>query len=171
MKRSSAQRGYSLVEALVVVAIVGMVSLVTVPNFISMYRASKFKSSVRMLNSDIRAARQNAVTRNKLTRLSFETGIGERTYEIAEATGQDPATAAWIVIDEKVLEDTVYFFSAGFANVDSSADGSLDVVFKNDGTAHESEQIVIRTTDKIPHNQFNIDVSAVGKLTTTKGKF
>ena len=37
------QRGYTLTEALVVVAIIGMISLVAVPNFIALYRGAKMK--------------------------------------------------------------------------------------------------------------------------------
>lgn len=172
MKRSSAQKGYSLVEALVVVAIVGLVSLVTVPNFITMYRSSKFKSSLRQFTSDIRSARQHAVSINRTTRVSFEAGDGKRTYEIAETTGQDLSTATWTTIEENTMEETVFFHSApGITNVDNSADGTLDLVFKNDGTIIQEGDVILRTTDQIPYNQFTVDISPVGKLSTTKEKY
>ena len=37
------QRGYSLAEVLTVVAIIGILSLVTVPNFISLYNSGRIK--------------------------------------------------------------------------------------------------------------------------------
>ena len=42
---------------LVVVAIIGIVSLVSVPNFMSMYRAQKIKTSIRLVSNDLRQAR------------------------------------------------------------------------------------------------------------------
>jgi Tfp pilus assembly protein FimT len=171
MSRNRKEAGYSLVEALVVLAIIGLVSLVTVPNFISLYRANKFKTSLQQVNNDIRSARQLAVTKNKLTRVSFATGVGERQYEIAEATGFDPATATWTVLKQRELIDTVYFHSATFSNIDSSADGTKDIVFRNNGTVVEPKGFVLRSSDNIPYNQYSVELSTVGRMTSERSKY
>jgi prepilin-type N-terminal cleavage/methylation domain-containing protein len=127
------ESGYSLVEILVVVAMIGIISLVTVPNFIAMQHSNKMKASLRGFVSNIRSARQRAVTRHVKTKVSFVTGTATtaRTYSVAEF---DPATSTWTPVGTggKGLEESCYFFTqTGFTDID--ADGTLDVVFKNDG--------------------------------------
>ncbi|HEX9407409.1 MAG TPA: prepilin-type N-terminal cleavage/methylation domain-containing protein, partial [Thermoanaerobaculia bacterium] len=59
-KRS--QSGYSLAEMLTVVAIVGMLALVMVPNFITFFQSNKMKSSMRNFTTDLRSARALAIS-------------------------------------------------------------------------------------------------------------
>src|SRR5688572_27022547 len=69
MHRNS--RGFSLAEMLVVVAIIGMLSLVSVPAFINYQRTMKLRGAVRTLNSDIRNCRQMAISRNVIVRMEL----------------------------------------------------------------------------------------------------
>ena len=61
-KKGCTQAGYSLTEMLTVIAIIGMLALVMVPNFISFYNSNKMKSSMRNFTTDLRSARQLAGT-------------------------------------------------------------------------------------------------------------
>ena len=54
--------GYSLTELLVVLAIIGVLSLITVPAFMNFQNANTFKSSLRDFTSDLRWARQYAIS-------------------------------------------------------------------------------------------------------------
>jgi prepilin-type N-terminal cleavage/methylation domain-containing protein len=67
--------GYSLPELLVVVAIIGMIVLVVVPNFTQFTRSNLMRSALRQFNSDIRAVRQRAVTQYVTTKISFCTTV------------------------------------------------------------------------------------------------
>ena len=49
--RHSLSRGYSLMELLTVTAIIGVMSLVTVPAFIKFYWSNKMKASLRQFTS------------------------------------------------------------------------------------------------------------------------
>lgn len=73
-RRFTDQSGYSLPEMLIVVAIIGIISLVTVPAFINLQKSNKIKTSAREFNTTLRAARQRAVTTNMQTKVGFETG-------------------------------------------------------------------------------------------------
>lgn len=69
--------GYSLAELLVVVAMIGVISLVTVPQFMVMFRSARIKSSLRQFTGDVRAARTKAVTRHRKFRVAIcNTGDG-----------------------------------------------------------------------------------------------
>lgn len=71
MKIDRSTRGYSLAELLVVVAMIGVISLVTVPQFMAMFRSAKVKSSLRSFTSDARASRARAVGRHRPVRVSI----------------------------------------------------------------------------------------------------
>src|SRR5688500_7419536 len=155
--RTPAQQGYSLVEALVVVAIIGLISVVTVPNFISLYRAGRIKSSVRNFNSDLRAARQRAVARYRPVKVTFSPGAN--TYAVFEGT-RDPATKkiTWDAnrVAGRTMEQTVSFFTDAtyvtFADQDDPVDGFRDIVFKENGTIETTGKVFIRTDFEIPKN-------------------
>ena len=165
----SRERGYSLVEALVVMAIIGVISVVTVPNFVAQYRSFRFKASLRQFTTDIRFARQEAVSKNQWSRLSFVPGSA--AYRILES---NDAGSTWTTTAfQKTLGQQGFFHSSStFTDVDSDADSSLDITFKNDGTLDGAAgTAVMRTSDDIPYNQFTVAISLVGKLTTTKAKY
>src|SRR2546423_10800404 len=85
MLTRKAQRGYSLPEMLVVMAIIGILSLIVVPNFMSFYRSTKLKSSMRQFTTDLRGARQRAVADNSITKLVFKTDVQGGGYTIYES--------------------------------------------------------------------------------------
>ena len=167
------QSGYSLIEILVVVAIIGIISLVTVPNFISLQRSAKIKSSMRNFVSDIRTMRQRAVTRHTPTKLSFTTGTATtaRDYSLWEwdATATPPA---WTQIGPtKRLEEACYIVSkTNFNDVDG--DGTWDIVFKTDGTPLLAAGVfqataVLKTDWNIPTTQYTITVVISGSVRTS----
>src|SRR5437763_7997603 len=80
MKPRTSQSGYSLVEMLMVVAIIGIMSLIVVPNFVQYYRSIKLKTAMRRLANDLRNARQRAVTRNAMVMISYKPDINPATY-------------------------------------------------------------------------------------------
>lgn len=170
------QQGYSLAEMLVVVAIVGMISLVAVPNFMSMYRGSRFKSVMRNFVSAVRNTQQRAITENRRMRISFA-GDG-RTYRIArEVTSDTTGVKTWETLSDRPLDTrgdgvpmAAYFFSTGFSDVDT--DGLNDVIFNPNGTidmpvAPNQPTIVIRTADAIPKPTYTVTFSLTGHVRAT----
>lgn len=176
MKGQSGQKGYSLIEALVVVAIIGLVSLVTVPNFITMYRASKVKGAIRQFTSDIRNARQLAVTENRQMMMSLGTTAAERdrywlyrdvdgSWEVVEPAGK--------TLEEATENTTVYFSGTDFPDSDTT-DGKnrADIIFQRNGTVKpfpivgsgQYPAITIKTDDDIPKPSYTVRVSAAGTV-------
>src|SRR6266480_5523326 len=151
------QSGYSLTEMLVVVAIIGMLALVMVPNFVTFYESNKMKSSMRNLTTDLRSCRQLAISQGRQTLFTFGTGPGARSYNWW--LGNKPyASDTWVkqtgtaARATKYLDDIAYFpsnavlpgaqtftdFMRCTTNCTGDAaspqtDGSIDVVFFPDG--------------------------------------
>ena len=69
-KRSSS--GFSLAEMLVVVAIIGMLSLISVPAFINFRASNTFRSALRVFIDDVRFARQYSITHSVDVRIDLD---------------------------------------------------------------------------------------------------
>lgn len=122
--RKDRQAGYSLAEMLTVVAIVGTLALVTVPAFINFYQSNKMKASMRSFTTDLRGARQRAITRGRQVAVMYEvTATGapqanyKRTYWMFEgnlpnnSTTWTPVALASTGASARIrtLDDVVYF--------------------------------------------------------------
>src|SRR5512144_1283130 len=90
------QRGYSVTELLVVIAMIGALSLVAVPSFMSMMNSNRMNTSIRMVASDLRAARGRAVSQGRPTKIALNTGTDPedpafRTYSLYDCSSIDSA--------------------------------------------------------------------------------
>lgn len=65
LKSVSRSRGFSLVELLIVMAIIASVALVGIPWFVKIGQRSKLKSAAREVQTTLLAARVKAVNRNR----------------------------------------------------------------------------------------------------------
>lgn len=189
-KRSEA--GYSLAEMLVVVAMIGILTMVTVPAFITMYQSSKMKTSMRNFTSDLRSVRQLAITRGRQALLNYGTGTNKRTYNYylgdksSNSTNWTLMTGPGQLIATRTLDPVVYFSATGQTFTDDydcvttapncvavSAGGTpdtlLDILFFPDGSVQipagaTSGTIIIKTDQRIPKPQYTITVSPSGRI-------
>jgi len=169
----STERGFSLAEMLVVVAIIGTMTLVLVPNFISMYNSSRFKASARTLASSLRNARQQAIAGNTRTKLSFAvTGTEPRSFivQIQERDIQ-AGTTSWRTVRSGDLGKSFRFSGTGFLDIATGDGGLRDVIFLPNGTienlpgAEANRYIEISTTIKVPKPQYRLNFMPSGNVT------
>jgi prepilin-type N-terminal cleavage/methylation domain-containing protein len=170
-------KGYSLAELLVVVAIIGTLSLVTVPAFMTYQRGLKLKTSMRQFAADVRQARQRAITEHHPTMISFRTGTTARVYRDFDGTVQSDGTVVYAQRgSDKTLEQTVYFlpstdsclFTDG-VNSPSSTSGWNDVIFQMNGTVTvpascQAGKVFIKTDANVGRQRFTFEVSQVGRV-------
>lgn len=190
---SRSQGGYSLTEMLVVIAIIGMLALVMVPNFITFYQSNKMKTSMRNFTTDVRAVRQLAISQGRQTMLTFQAAPGSRTYNWW--MGDKPfASTVWTkqtgtaARPAKRLDDIAYFPAGNtlqtftdFMNCSSGTncvgdisapqnDNLIDVMFFPDGhvqlpTGLPAGTITIKTDlNKLPKSQYTITISPSGRV-------
>ena len=158
--RKRANGGYSIVELLTVVAIIGIIVLVSVPNFAQYMRTAKFKSAMRQLTYNVRSARQRAVSRNEFTRVHFTFNARTSTYVLQESSDG----TAWTSYGPTMQVYAPLSLAKGNAD---------DIVFRADGSplipvaTTVNQTVLIKTTDKIAVTQYTITVERTGKVTTS----
>jgi prepilin-type N-terminal cleavage/methylation domain-containing protein len=179
------QGGYSLVELLVVVAIIGMLSLVTVPPMLGYMRQIKVRSATRELNTDLRFARQRAITQNNPVAFSFlpgdadaDPGFEKAKYILYDRGPAIPNTTPqrynWIQYGPIRYLDGVYFLPSDFGLADAANDALVDVIFRQNGTVDNMPApplvnaiVAIRTTKRVTNNHVTDRFWISGSFTTT----
>jgi len=171
MKTRNSQSGYSLAEMLTVVAIIGIMSLIVVPNFVQYYRSIRLKTAMRRLANDLRNARQRAVARNSMVMISYKPSTAPGTYAMWESL--DTGTTWGQIGNTVTLDKPISLVDASVAaNQLTDAyqgDGLTDAVFKSDGTALlpanvTTGQILVKTSDKITIPQYTVSITSTGKI-------
>lgn len=176
MNRQS-ERGYTIIEALIVVAIIGIMTVAGVPAFMSMFNQNRIRSTARVLATDVRWARMNAISRQRPTKVTI---TGTNTYAVAELVG-----GAWTNVvpgprnSQRRLEfpARVTFSSHTFVDIDDlpadpdvpdDADTDPDIVFLPNGAAwgltDTNERVTIATDWKVTKPQFHIMVRPSGNV-------
>lgn len=178
------EAGYSLAELLTVVAIVGVLSLVTVPSFIGYFNSNKIKTAMRNFSSDLRTARATAISQSREVKLSFKTGTNKRDYNLYigdRGFGTVP-TANWTRLTgpgsnppkpAKALDNVVYFPADSASTpqtfTDIDGDGFLDVIFFPDGHAQLPSglavgTVTLKTDMNVPKSNYAITISPSGRV-------
>jgi type IV fimbrial biogenesis protein FimT len=176
-------RGYSLIELLVVMAIIGVLSLITVPSFVSFQRAGKMKTALRNFTMDVRGLRQKAITQNVWARVTITPAATEtaasRTYTFTQSSDNGTTWTALSMrggyggVTNKVigqgggnikeLEKAVYFSSTTFPGG--------QIIFRPDGTVNvpagsTSASVVLRTKWNVTKNLITVTITPSGQLRT-----
>ena len=79
------QKGFSVTELMVIVAIVGILGLIAVPNLVTALPGYRLKSSARDLCSNLRKARSLAVKQNRSISIEFNSNDNKYTIDGSDA--------------------------------------------------------------------------------------
>jgi prepilin-type N-terminal cleavage/methylation domain-containing protein len=76
MRINNRQRGFTLVEVMIVVAMIGIMAAIAVPSFLSWLPNMRLKADARDLYSNMQKAKMEAIKSNTPTSLNFTSGTG-----------------------------------------------------------------------------------------------
>ena len=83
---SSAQRGVTLIELMLVIALLGIVATITLPSFTAFLDRNRLEGAIGALYDDLQWARSEAVKRNQTLQVAFTPGRPWR-YTLLDAAG------------------------------------------------------------------------------------
>lgn len=123
------KKGFTLIELGVVLAVISIMSVVAIPNIISMMADYRLKAAVRDIVSNFQKAKMVAVKRNTLCTISFKVSSGGESYDYLAYIDEDrdfECDSCEIILVSKRLSD----YKSGVA-FDSSKGGGDGLTFKN----------------------------------------
>jgi prepilin-type N-terminal cleavage/methylation domain-containing protein len=121
------QRGFSLIEIIVIVIVVGILALIAVPNLVTGMPSYRLKNAARDLCSNIHKARTLAVKQNRSVTLTFD--VLGNTYHIDD---QSPWPQKYTCFDDYYVSG-VMFGRPGSAHGDPVSFVVDKVTFNNQG--------------------------------------
>lgn len=163
------QSGYSLAEMLVVVAIIGLVSLVSVPQFISYQRSNRLKTSMRQVMSDLRIARAQAIALRTQTRIRFISNASRYFVE------QQNADGTWSALGRtgngsgtRELENGITLATPSHLQTATVSGSTYNlVIYLPDGTCqfsgtNTSATFLVRTAHSLSRTSYTVELQAPG---------
>jgi type II secretion system protein H len=134
-------RGFTLIEIMVVVAIIGLVAAIGVPSLITAMQKTGMRRAVSDILDVCKTARANAIIHNQTERVIFHPQLG--TFE---AEGGVAAHSG--MVSASTLPDGIQFAMLDINQLDFSASDPAIVYFYSDGTSDEVTIVLVSHTDQ-----------------------
>jgi prepilin-type N-terminal cleavage/methylation domain-containing protein len=87
MNKKLKANGFSLIELMVVIGIIGIILVFVVPNFTGMQRRLRARAAAMMIAQDLRQVRERALAQGGDYRFTFDNGINPKQYTITRPDG------------------------------------------------------------------------------------
>lgn len=152
--RGRAAAGFTLTELLIVVVIAGILLALAVPSFRTMIANSAAENASGLIELDLAYARNNAITRGVLVRMTPAAGGFQDGWTVQAFNG---GVAGDVLRNRNGLDDKVTITSAQYSN-------STPVGFTATGQIETSGTLSISTTGCTGNNNRSIALMSSGQI-------
>jgi prepilin-type N-terminal cleavage/methylation domain-containing protein len=170
------ERGFTLPEVLITIAIMGILAAIAIPSWQSITEGSRVDSATNQFASDLRLAHTRAS--NQLTDWRVVYTIGQRDYKLVKLQAPYPAASPPVVVEtiSRSLPEGARIFSStngtdpsGTGTVSPSVAGTtITVEFNSDGTARALSGVSGTTTVGSESGNATHDVTFVNATSRIK---
>ena len=174
--------GFTAVELMIVLAIMGIMLVAAVPSFVQFTRNSRIKSGAQIVVSALRTARSHAIKRRKRCAVLFNMNIDNSGYAVK--IYWDPATYAsggsitnWKALPKTIVMRPKQGTSLNkYSNIPfpNDADGSNvkdieRIYFKPTGGASDSKTIAVGDDNTAnPDTSYIVILNTTGRVRTSR---
>ncbi|OGC91110.1 MAG: hypothetical protein A2142_01075 [candidate division Zixibacteria bacterium RBG_16_48_11] len=159
MKLLRNRAGFTLIEMVITVVVLGLIAAMAVPDFMSAMQKLKLNAATRDIISDLRWARSGAIATRQQIGLNFD--FDNKSYAVFFDT-DNPGNFEFVADEDSVVK-TGDLSSLG---IGSSTFADSTVIFKPDGTCHSSGQIICNSSDNAHSRTVDV-LASTGRIKIT----
>lgn len=158
-------KGFSLVELIVVVALIGILTAIATPSFIDWRRNIEYRAAARDIVSMMREAKAKAISTNREHRVEFD--VDGRRYRLVQGSrAANTPDTGWttIIRDWASLPEGVKMMSNDAC--DSTDDGNIQ--FNTNGTSGGLQYVCVMDSNNVKKYKVGVSSTTTGRVVTTR---
>ncbi len=130
--RRKSNKGFTLVEMIVTLVIVGVIASIAAPNFLGLLNQTRVKDGLAQVEGAIKEAQRQAIRRGKTCKIKFVTktidGKSRETINVVESTDAGETVAAdfynGCLLEERILPIDVSVNKGGITKITFTVKGN-----------------------------------------------
>lgn len=166
------REGFTLVEAILVVGIMGILMAISIPSFVGWRENLKYRETAREVASILREAKSRAITNNLEQQVQFDAVLrhygmrpGTRAYMSLSSWTGASSVSNWTMLDSQVKIDASGTLTATVTPEATNPPGSIQ--FTPNGAASAVGTVSIQDISGV--TRFNVNVTQTGRISITQG--